>query len=123
MNNLRDSSRPMTVKAAVISLLVCVVLFVGKFTFDIGLQQPLAYLIAFVFVGIFLLQVWFIFKGKNWARLIFVAVVVLGLIPSYVSILEPLRLLTKIYSLVQIVLQLASAIALILPASTNWYRE
>jgi hypothetical protein len=77
-----QTPRPITVKAAVISLLVCVILFIGTFASDIGLHEPLAYLVAFVFVDLILLNVWFIYKGKNWARWIFIVIVGIGLIPS-----------------------------------------
>ena len=63
--------------------------------------------------------------GRNWARLVFAALLILGLPFSIFPIWEALhsRPLSGYLGLVQIVLQLASLLLIFQPASRPWFHR
>ena len=117
-----QNSRPITVKVASTCLLASVGLVVVKIVLGAHWENPLTYVAIPVVLSVPLLFVWFIFRGKNWARWIFLVLFALGLLLSIRDIQQPHSTVTLAFFFAQSVVQLVAAIALILPASNKWFK-
>jgi len=119
---INQNSRPITVKVAVIFLLVSIGVLFVKIAIGAHWDNPLTYVVVALIASVPLLFVWFIFRGKNWARWIFLILFAIGLLLSLPSIRQPHSTLNLAFFWTQSVLQLVAAIALILRPSNEWFR-
>ena len=118
-----QNSRPVTVKIAVIFLLISIGIAIVQIAPRAHWSNPLAYVAFTLIIGLPLLFVWFIFQRKNWARWVFLIMFGLSTLLSFRSfhLLNGHPILTLLF-FTHTTLQLVAAIALLLQPSNNWYR-
>ena len=118
-------SRPRTVTLAVILLaLGMTIRFVHIFA-GAHVDQPAACIVLALIVSLPYLVIWFISRGKNWARWIFLVVFGLALCSLTASVQRLLAqpvLDIAVYS-VQVLLCFIAAAALLSHSSAEWFRE
>jgi hypothetical protein len=118
--------RPVTVKLAVALLLATA----GPAITRNALRADWGVLATYVSFGFqftaFLLGLWFLLLGKNWARWFFVAVSLLGIAVSAPHLVQRLQQHSiswiAFHCLVDAV-ELVALIVLFLPASNQWFRR
>ena len=123
------AERPKSVERAAALIAISLALGVVKFGIDFGMLASTGgmgaaiagFVIAIAVVGLLAYLAW---AGKSWARLVFVVLFVLGLIPTaFFIFVEIERSITlAMLSLFQLVAQFAASILLYVPASNQWYR-
>lgn len=108
--------------ASLVLGLIASVVHVGQLVSGVGLIAALG--VAAVFFGVYL---WFISKisqGRNWARILFLILVLLGLpfaVPTYMAELRK-SLLSGSVSILIALLQLAGTALLFTRNSNRWFR-
>jgi hypothetical protein len=121
--SIPQRSRPGAVTVAVVLLCISVVAGLIKAFGRAKLDNPFTYVLLAVIVGVQALIIWLIFRGKNWARWVFIVVFALGLLVSPWSIQRLLthsRLDLVLYC-IQLTLQLGAAVALCLGPARQWF--
>ncbi len=124
-DTVHRSSRPIAVTLAVALLAVSGVSSVaGIVAPGVNLGNPLSYVVLGIMVGVPTLLIWLIFKGKNWARWVFLVLYAAGLLFSPLSFQR-----WRAYShwaatfyCLEMLLLLASAVALCLRPARRWFR-
>jgi hypothetical protein len=122
--------RPMSIKAGVSLVLATLFLGLIRLPIDPALQQlmvedknigSLAFLGAVLVISLLLYAVW---RGKNWARIVYSLLVILGLYPSFEEIAMHLQDHTffSIISVLQLAGQVAAMILFFLPSSNLWIK-
>ena len=78
-----------------------------------------------IFIGLMLLFAYLAFKGRNWARVVFLVLVLVGLFPALAVNGGDLQrnAVLGIVGLVQTICQVVAIILFFLPSSNVWYRE
>jgi hypothetical protein len=76
------ASRPSQVTVAITLLTISSVLGSIKMGIGAHLDNPLTYVVLAVVLALMFLLIWLIYRGKNWARWMFMVVFVLGLLVS-----------------------------------------
>ena len=126
MGDLKNQSlRPAAVTFAVALLSVSTAIGIVKVAASAHLDNPLTYIVLAGLLAVSALMIWLIFSGKNWGRWTFIVLFGVGLLLSPRS-LHRLRSHSNfdvLFYLVQLVLQLAAAIALCLPPVTRWFQR
>lgn len=117
--------RPWTVTAVVVGQLVLLGLgligFVSQLTMlgdvgaDAGGALGVVALATLVGLGLGLLLLWFIWKGRSWARWVFVVL-------AGISVFNLLTQLGSPMTLISILINLAMLVLLVLPVSNEWFR-
>ena len=123
------AQRPRSVDRAAMLIAISLALGVVKFGMDFNALAStggaaaaiIGFLIAMVVVGGLAFLAW---TGKSWARLVFVALFVLGLVPTAFFILVEIErsIVLALTSLLQLLAQFAASILFYVPASNQWYR-
>jgi hypothetical protein len=119
----RQNLRPAAVTVAVVLLSVSAALGIINVAVRTRLANPLNYVGIAVILGISALMIWLIFRGKNWARWVFLVVFALGLLlsPSSIQRLQTHSSVDVVVYCAQLLLQLAAAIALCLRPARLWF--
>jgi hypothetical protein len=119
-----QNPRPVTVRVAVIFLLISMAIVIITIAGRTHWSDPRAYVGFMLIVGVPLLFVWLIYQGKNWARWVFLVMFALGLLFSLRSFHLPKAhtTVTLVLFCIHSVLQLVAAIALLLRPSNDWFR-
>ena len=117
-------SRPPAVTLAVILLTVGMTAGVLRGVIGVHFSKPVLWLLLAAVAVVPYLVIWFIFRGKNWARWVFLIMFVLAICSLSVS---PQRLLAQsafdiILYCGRLLLGLIAAGALFSPSSTEWFR-
>jgi len=88
------------------------------------LNNPLTYLVIAVILGVSALMIWLIFRGKNWARWVFIFLFALGLLlsPRSIQRLQTQSSFDVLVYCVQLLLQLVAVVALCLRPARQWFR-
>jgi hypothetical protein len=89
-----------------------------------GAPLILAILIVLAFFGVFLFLVSRIWAGRNWARIVFLILVLIGLpfaIPNYIAELRK-NVLSGSVSMLIVILQLLGTYLLFTKNSNTWFR-
>ena len=89
-----------------------------------GAPLVLAILIVLAFFGVFLFLVSRIWAGRNWARIVFLILVLIGLpfaIPNYIAELRK-NVLSGSVSMLIVILQLLGTYLLFTKNSNTWFR-
>lgn len=126
MDNL---SKPKTVRNAAILIITIPLIGLLKVLADQEFLDSLESLNSiFVVMGVFTIILGFlaykIWSGRNWARVIYSLMFVLGLIPAIQLLSEELARnpMTFAISVLQIIIQLLAFVLMHLPISNVWYR-
>lgn len=121
----RPGSRPLTVQIALLLLIAIVGTSLGRGAFHADWNAPFTYVKYGIELLILVVPLWFIFKGKNWARWLLAAYALGGFCVSLPRVIQHVDaaasswLLT--YGLVNLVI-VAALVALFLPSSSQWFR-
>jgi hypothetical protein len=129
--NINEVSRPKIVNYAVnMSYAVLVLGFINILleipsTDKTSISISILFISAIIIVGIILFLIISISKGKNWARITFLILFLLGLVPWITTFLQVLQtnLLSGIISFVQCVLEIIALIFLFRTESSVWFRR
>ena len=78
-----------------------------------------------IFIGLMLLIAFLAFNGRNWARVVFLVLVLIGLLPALTAVGAELQrnAVLGIAGLAQAISQVAAIILFFVPSSNVWYRE
>jgi hypothetical protein len=122
-NPTHQSLRPVTVTIAVVLLSVSAPIGVIKVAVGAHLDNPLTYVVLAVILGVSALMIWLIFRGKNWARWVFIVLFALGLLllPRSIQRLQTHSNFDVVVYCVQLLLQLVAAVALCLRPARQWF--
>src|SRR3954465_14045866 len=122
-NQPHKGSRPITVTFAVVLLSMSTVLAIIRMAVGAHLDNPLTYAVLGVVLGVSALMIWLIFRGRNWARWVFIILFALGLLlsPRSIQKLQTHSSFDVFFYCVQLLLQLAAAVALCLRPSREWF--
>jgi hypothetical protein len=129
--NINEVGRPKIVNYAVnMSYAVLVLGFINILleipsTDKTSISISILFISAIIIVGIILFLIISISKGKNWARITFLILFLLGLVPWITTFLQVLQtnLLSGIISFVQCVLEIIALIFLFRTESSVWFRR
>ncbi len=124
MHTLHQSSRPPAVTFAAILLAVSLAIgFAIVVAAGVNWANPSSYVVLAVMAGVPALLIWLIFRGKNWARWLFLAQFALSLLlsPRCFGRLETYSGLYAISFCLLLVLELTAAVALCLPRTGQWF--
>jgi hypothetical protein len=122
-NPTNQSSRPAAVIVAVVMLSLSALIATIKIAVGAHLDKPLTYVVLAVILGIPALMIWLIYRGKNWARWVFIVMFALGLLflPSSIQTLQTHSSFDLAIYCVQLLLQLVAAVALCLRPARLWF--
>jgi RsiW-degrading membrane proteinase PrsW (M82 family) len=122
-NSTRQSSRPVAVTIAVVLLSVTAATGIIKMAVGAHLDNPLTYVVLAVILGVLSLMIWLIFRGKNWARWVFIVLFALGLVlsPRSIQRLQAHSTFDVVFYCIQMLLQLGAAVALCLRPARQWF--
>jgi hypothetical protein len=117
--------RPEQVKYAAILLATSTGLAIVNLAFRAHSDNPLTYVVLAAIASVPLLFAWLIFRGKNWARWVFVVLTVLNLlfIPSSIRRLHASSAFQVWFYCFQTLLQVIIAVLLCLPSSNEWFKK
>jgi|SRR5579883_1262241 len=125
-NTTQQHSRPLSVKLAIIILLIIPGWSLVRFAIRADWGNPLVCAQFACRLAILGIPLWFIFRGNNWGRWIMVAWVVGGLCVGWPRLAESVRGASG-WSLVtyhwRSLAEVAALIALFLHSSNQWFRE
>ena len=126
MNTTSQNSRPRVVTLAVVFLAV---VFAGGLALKILGAQSFDLRFYVEFVVTFLLEAvtgWFIFRGKNWARWVLIAMFVLGVaftFPEFIQRAQHYSALRVGRYIIGVIADLIILFALFQPSASRWYLE
>ena len=117
--------RPLAVNLAVIILLVSFGVSLAPLLTSAEWREPFVYVKYGSEIVMLLLPLWFIFRGKNWARWLLVAFAFAGFCGRLPQLIGQLHehsvwwiVSYRLYSLIEWV----ALVALFLPSSSRWFR-
>lgn len=120
------SSRPLAVNLAVVLLLVNVGASVALDALRAEWNTPFVYVKFTCMLLMLALPLWFIWRGKNWARWLLVAFAFGGLCLSFPGLMQHLRARSCSWlgsycwrNLIDVI----ALVGLFHPSSTRWFRE
>ncbi|HSJ03708.1 MAG TPA: hypothetical protein VK956_14705 [Verrucomicrobium sp.] len=116
------SQRPWTVVAAVISLGISFAMGLVSWLLTAHWEQPVVWLIYASVLAFFVLLLLAIYKGRGWARLLTIILVIWGLIWIPPVLRTPGWPIEKVQYVAQAVLQSFTVVLLLLPTTSAWYR-
>ncbi len=125
--------RPVTLVTAITIMLVGIIISIPVAFLNIssipieeaGVGAPAALTGYFVAASIQLIFIYLIFSGRNWARYIYVVLLLLGIIlgldgPNTVSVYHQSSVFNH---WIQMVLNVVVLVLLLVPATTAWFKE
>lgn len=125
----KPTQKPPKIKHAVLMLWISLGLGVVRSVWEIpaqSAQSSLGFVVfvmafTFVFIGFF---IWMIDKGKNWARITFLVLFILGVPLSILPLLQSLAYapISGLIGIAQVVLQTIAVIFLFLKDSSAWFK-
>jgi hypothetical protein len=121
-----NPSIPQEVKIAAILLAVSFTVGIAK----VGASAAHAgrtpnYLGLAIFLAVLLLLAWLIYRGKNWARWLFIVLIGAGALslPNQYNRFAAASTLTLLFYILQWILQVTAATLLLLPASRSYFKR
>ena len=132
MNEVSGSNAnpPNLVVCAAALVVLSAILAVMRFAIDYDLIVQSGYEVEAIVVfaislGSMLFFAYMALKGRNWARVVFLIVVSIGLLPALAVVGEELRrnAFLGFFILTQAICQVAAIVMFFLPKSNDWYRE
>ncbi|MEJ2501444.1 MAG: hypothetical protein P8Y65_10070 [Campylobacterales bacterium] len=123
---------PNTIKAAFVLFLVSIIAAFISMSIDIYFAPPVLSkqtmaVFSLIAMSIFLLNVYYIYKGRNWARILWLVLLVAGIAVALLNGAPPPPHHISIYycyfESFQIVLQTVITILLFLPDSNAWFAQ
>ena len=117
--------RPVQVKIAAILLILCTGFGIIYLASRAHLDKPFTYIVLAVLASIPLLITWQIFVGKNWARWLFLVLVILTLfrIPAIIEQLQAHSSFQNWFYCFQTLMQVVCMVLLYLPPSNEWFKK
>lgn len=129
MNNDHGTLKPQIIKNAVLMLWISLGLGVVRSAWEIPAQAAQSSVGFVVFVMVFTLLFIGLFismidKGKNWARITFLVLFILGVPLSILSLLQSLSYapISGLIGISQVVLQTTAVVFLFMKESSTWFR-
>lgn len=129
MNNSHGTPKPQIIKNAVLMLWISLGLGVVRSAWEVPAQAAQSSVELVVFVMVFTLMligffIWMIDKGRNWARITFLVLFILGVPLSISPLLQSLAYapISGLIGISQAVLQTMAVVFIFTKESSTWFK-